>query len=139
MSRKMVESRWRNKLGKAEPLVSLMQEYVLQPKVIHTDDTQVKLIDHTLHGTRLARFWAYLGDRGHPYTVYDFTETRQRKGPQKFLEGYQGYLQADAYGGYDGLYLPSGGAVGEGAVVEVACWAHCRRYWRSTTTPPNAP
>jgi transposase len=108
----------------AQALVALMKECVLQSRVIHTDDTQVKLIDHTLHGTRLARFWAYLGDRGHPYTVYDFTETRERKGPQKFLGGYQGYLQADAYGGYDGLYLPSGGDV-----VEVACWAHCRRYW----------
>ena len=33
-------------------------------------------------------------------------------------------MQADAYGGYDGVYLAS-----QGSIVEVACWAHCRRYW----------
>ena len=40
------------------------------------------------------------------------------------MNGYRGYLQADAYGGYDGIYVDSGGGI-----VEVACWAHCRRYW----------
>jgi hypothetical protein len=40
------------------------------------------------------------------------------------LQSFEGYLQADAYGGYDGVYVASGGAI-----VEVACWAHCRRYW----------
>ena len=106
------------------PLVELMKQRVLQSNVIHTDDTQVKLIDKSLRSTRLARFWAYLGDANHPYTVYDFTETRQRAGPQQFLSGYEGYLQADAYGGYDGIYVES-----RGSIKEVACWAHCRRYW----------
>jgi len=107
-----------------QPLYELMKQNVLRSKVIHTDDTQVKLIDKALRSTRLARFWAYLGDEGHPHTVYDFTETRQRAGPQAFLENFSGYLQADAYGGYDGVYLDSGGEI-----REVACWAHCRRYW----------
>ena len=49
---------------------------------------------------------------------------RAREGPAKFLESYQGYLQADASSGYDGIYLDSGGAI-----QEVACWAHFRRYW----------
>lgn len=106
------------------PLVSLMKQRVLQSKVIHTDDTKVKLIDKSIRSTREARFWAYLGDRDSPYTVYDFTETRERAGPQAFLAGYQGYLQADAYGGYDGIFLKS-----NGAIKEVACWTHCRRYW----------
>lgn len=106
------------------PLYELMKSRVLQSKVIHTDDTQVKLIDNSIRSTRLARFWAYLGDRGHPYTVYDFTETRERAGPEKFLTGFEGYLQADAYGGYDGIYLGS-----QGKIQEVSCWAHCRRYW----------
>ena len=36
------------------------------------------------------------------------------------LAGYRGYLQADAYGGYDGIFA-------RGSVTEVACWAHARR------------
>ncbi len=118
-----------------EPLVELMKERVLQSKVIQTDDTQVKLIDKQVHGTQLARFWAYIGDRGHPYIVYDFTETREGVGPREFLKGYQGYLQADAYSGYDSLFRQS-----SETIVEVACWTHCRRYWWKAREhdPPRA-
>ena len=35
----------------------------------------------------------------------------------------QVYLQADAFGGYDGIYAGEAG----GHVTEVACWAHARR------------
>ncbi|MEQ8784652.1 MAG: IS66 family transposase [Pirellulaceae bacterium] len=117
------------------PLVALLKQRLLSSKVVHTDDTSVKLIDHDLHGTRTARFWAYVGDTTNPYTVYDFTETRQRDGPQTFLKGYRGYLQADAHGGYDGVYLAS-----QGDIVEVACWAHCRRCWWKAREqdPPRA-
>src|SRR5690606_9372291 len=48
--------------------------------------------------------------------------TRERDGPQQFLAGYRGYLQADAYSGYDCLYAGD-------QVQEVACWIHARRYW----------
>lgn len=108
----------------ASPLYDLMKHRTLQSKVVHTDDTHVKLIDVGMRGTKSARFWCYLGDPKHPYAVYDFTEDRARAGPAEFLKNYRGYLQADAYGGYDGIYLDS-----HGAIVEVACWAHCRRYW----------
>lgn len=110
-----------------QPLYELMKTRVLASKVIHTDDTQVKLIDHGIQGTKLARFWGYLGDASHPYVVYDFTTDRSRAGPQKFLSAFQGYLQADAYGGYDGIYSSSDDP--ESGIVEVACWVHCRRYW----------
>jgi transposase len=68
------------------------------------------------------RFWPYVGDALHPLMVFDFTTTHQRAGPAAFLENYRGYLQADAFNGYDGIYLAS-----QGRIVEVACWAHARR------------
>ena len=104
------------------PLYLLMIRRVLQSKVIHTDDTTVKLLDPEKEKSIIARFWAYLGDFQYPYVVYDFTDSRRRDGPQNFLTGFAGYLQADAYGGYDGIYF-------SGKVKEVACWAHARRKW----------
>jgi transposase len=62
----------------------------------------------------------YLGHAPHDHIVFDYTPSRERDGPAAFLEGFSGYLQADAYAGYDGVY--SGGKVSE-----VACWAHARR------------
>jgi transposase len=107
-----------------EPLYLRMCQLALLSRVVHTDDTSVKLLDPSLRQARTARFWAYIGDADHPYSVYDFTTSRERDGPAKFLAGFHGYLQADAYGGYNGIFLQSGGAI-----QEVACWTHCRRYW----------
>ena len=56
--------------------------------------------------------------------LYDYTATRERAGPAKFLEGYRGYLQADAYAGYDAFFKDP-----ERGLIEVGCWAHARRYF----------
>lgn len=105
------------------PLFALMKRLVLQSSVMWTDDTTVRLLDPQAEGgSRTARFWTYIGDTEHPYTVYDFTPSRQRDGPATFLSRYQGYLHADAYGGYDGIYWES-----QGQILEVACGAHVRR------------
>ena len=105
-----------------QPLHARLVETVLRSAVLHTDDTPVPVLDDTRDTTRQGRMWVYLGDRAHPYTVFDYTPNHSRDGPARFLAGYSGYLQADAYGGYDGIYLGSAGRI-----VEVACWAHARR------------
>ncbi len=106
------------------PLYVAMKEVLLQSKVIGTDDTSVKVLDAKLPFARTGRMWPYYGDRDHPVIVYDYTATRERAGPEKFLERYRGYLQADAYGGYDAFFKdPARG------LTEVGCWAHARRYF----------
>jgi transposase len=106
----------------SRPLVMRMKHLMLESKVIHTDDTSIKMLEPGAGIAREAKFWPYLGDWLHPYAVYDFTIDRRRDGPLSFLEGYRGYLQADAYSGYDCIYAG-------GEVREVACWIHARRYW----------
>jgi transposase len=109
------------------PLYNLMVDEVRSSKVIHTDDTPVKVRDRGRTQTRTGRFWVYLGDPDHPYTVFAYTPSRSRDGPMAFLRDWgkdeRVYLQADAFGGYDGIYAGEAG----GHVTEVACWAHARR------------
>ena len=113
-----------------DPLYRLMVEDVLASKVVHTDDTVVPVQDKTRTQTRQGRAWVYVGDHHHPHTVFDYTPNRSRDGPLTFLESFTGYLQADAYSGYDALYTT-------GRVVEVACWAHTRRkFHESRETDP---
>jgi len=107
------------------PLYDLMVSVVLQSRALHTDDTTVKMQDPETHLLSTARLWGYLGDAEHPYNVFDFTVNRQRDGPVQFLANYHGYLHADAFSGYDGLYLPGAGAAAR--IIEVACNAHARR------------
>jgi len=107
-----------------DPLYVSAKDVLFQSKVIGTDDTGVKVLDPTLPFARIGRIWPYCGDPGHPVILYDYTATRERAGPEKFLEGYQGYLQADAYGAYDALFKdPARG------LIEVGCMAHARRYF----------
>jgi transposase len=101
-----------------EPLYKLMGDRVRQSRVLHTDDTIVP-IQHEGH-CRQGRLWTYVGDEDHPYIVYHYTPTRAAAGPLAWLGNWKGFLQADAYAGYDKLYC-------RGEVVEVACWAHARR------------
>ena len=103
-----------------QPLYDLMCVRVLRSHVIHTDDTGIKML--AKGQCRNAKFWAYIGDTANRYAVYEFSLTREGKEPSRFLEGFRGYLQADAFSGYDQLYK-------NGQVIEVACMAHCRRYW----------
>jgi hypothetical protein len=78
----------------------------LQSSVIHTDDTKIKMLQPGCGGCKEAKFWPYLGDWLHPYAVYNFTLDRKRYGPRNFLGDYHGYMQADAYTGYDCIYAP---------------------------------
>jgi transposase len=106
-----------------EPLYRWMKKELFGSKVIGTDDTSVKVLDRKLPFARIGRIWPYVGDCHHPVIVYDYTPTRGRAGPAKFLEGYKGYLQADAYSVYDAFFKPERG------LTEVGCWMHARRYF----------
>lgn len=104
------------------PLYRDLTASVLGGTIVHTDDTPVPVLDPERRATREGRLWVYVGDQTPADIVYDYTATRSRAGPGAFLGAFHGYLQADAYAGYDALYAT-------GRVVEVGCWAHARRYF----------
>jgi transposase len=107
------------------PLVELMLEEVLASDAVNTDDTPVKVRDAHQKQRYLGRFWSYVGDELHPLTVFRYTPNRTRDGPggpAEVLKNFSGFVQADAFSGYDAIYLDSGQKI-----VEVACWAHARR------------
>lgn len=101
------------------PLWHCLRERVLAANIVNTDDTPVPVQDPDREHCRTGRIWAYVSEHG---TVYDATEDRSRDGPLAFLKDFRGYLQCDAYAGYDELFRRS-----HGTIVEVGCWAHARR------------
>ena len=103
-----------------DPLYLLMCQRVLQSHVIHTDDTGIKML--AKGQCRNCHFWDDIGDTANPYVIYEFSLTREGTHPSRFLEHDKGYLQADAFSGYDRVST-------QGDVIEVACLAHCRRDW----------
>ena len=121
-------------LGSTELLGCLyeaLKSHVLAAPKLHADDTILPLIEGGRGRTAQARLWAYLGAGArldaehrwieHPAAVfYEFTGDRRGAHVQRMLKDYAGYLQADAYAGFDALFATE-------RIVEVGCWAHARR------------
>lgn len=111
-------------------VIEAMKKKILKGPIVQSDDTKVRVLGGP-EGSYAGYLWCYGGL--HDEVVFDFTQGRGREGPQRFLDGYQGYLQVDAYAGYDVVFA-------RGKVVEVACWAHVRRkiFEARTTDPKHA-
>lgn len=99
------------------PVYELMCRRVRQSFALHADDTSITLLNP--HRTGYA--WVYLGDECHPYTVFELTTGRKGEFPEEFLRGYQGFIHADGYTGYNPLY--------NAGATHVGCWMHVRRYF----------
>ena len=113
--------------GLLEPIWKAMHRRILLSRVIQTDDTPVPVQDHTTKGNRIGRLWVYLGDRDHPFVIYDYTPDRSRDGPERMLAGYKSaYLQSDAYSVYDRIHARG--------TIEVGCLAHARRKFHDAKT-----
>jgi len=112
-----------NWLGQAAdaltPLYELLKRQVLTANIVHTDDTPIPQIDPLQDHCRKARIWTYVSTQG---IVYESTDNRCQDAPVAFLSGFTGYLQCDAYAGYNSLFQRV-----VDPVTEVACWAHVRR------------
>jgi transposase len=104
-----------------KPLEETLRQAIFKSDVLFTDDTPIPLQVKGNGKLKKARLWVYVrGGTGPPLTAYDFSIDRSKKRPLDFLDGYRGYVHADAYSGYDELFRREG-------IVEVGCWAHARR------------
>jgi len=118
-----------------EPLVFHMKEKALLASLkIHVDDTPEPVLTKGKGKTHTGRLWVYIGGGGPapPCTIFDYSQNRSQEVPKQFLKGYKGYLQADAYAGFDGLYV-------SGEIIECACLAHARRKFYEITQAVKAP
>ena len=113
-------------------LYAWMASRILQGKLIGTDATGVPVLDPGAGQVRKGTVWTYCGQQEVcPYLIYDYWPTAEGEAPRRFLQGYEGYLQADAASVFDQLYL-------QGLVLEVACAAHMRRYfYKARHTAPR--
>jgi hypothetical protein len=76
--------------------------------------------------TKTGRLWTYVrddraaGQDTAPAVWFAYSQDRKGEHPRRHLKDFNGALQEDAYSGFHHLY-------GDGAIYEVACWAHTRR------------
>jgi transposase len=110
------------------PLRRLIEAHVMAAERLHGDDTTVPVL--AKGKTDTGRCWIYVrddkpfGGAGPPAAIFYYSRDRRGEHPQTHLAGYTGILQADAYGGYNELYLAERKPA---PIQEAACWVHARR------------
>jgi len=111
-----------------DPLLRLVEAHVMAAERLHADDTTVPVLASAKTDT--GRCWIYVrddrsfGGTGPPAAMFYYSRDRKGEHPQAHLARYVGILQADAYDGYNQLYLAGRSP---GPIQEAACWAHARR------------
>jgi transposase len=116
---------WMLAIGQAAtPLVDRMGEWLKRGDILASDDTPLPWQNGRAGKTTTARLWVWRGliDDKKPLLVYHFTADRSGEHAAAFLDGWHGYLQADAYAGYDRNFV-------DGRIIEVGCLAHARRRY----------
>ncbi len=117
--------RWMRGLARGvTPLVELMWKLARQSAVLGMDETPVMELGGP--GRALKGYlWAGVGDADHPYDCFFYTSDRRSIRPESMLEGFQGYLTADAYVAYEriGRLWPD--------VIKASCWVHGRRKFEA--------
>ena len=133
------------------PLHGLIERHVLAGDRLHGDDTTVPIL--AKGQTETGRVWVYVrddrpfGGKDPPAALFYASRDRTRGHPERHLAGYAGILQADAFDGYNRLYLADRKP---GPVVEALCWSHARRKFfeladiaanarRGKNAPPISP
>ena len=112
----------------------LLTQRVLQSRVIPNDDTLLPVRKRrTPAETKTGRLWDSVERCGQlPYTVFHYTPNHSGEWPAEFSKEYKGYLQVDAFTGYERVCSQSGD------IIEAACWAHVRRkFFRGQRRPTN--
>jgi transposase len=110
------------------PLHDLIARHVMAAQRLHADDTTVPIL--AKGKTDTGRIWTYVrddrpfGGADPPAALYFASRDRRQERPDAHLAAWSGILQADAYGGYNGLYDP---ARPGGPVTSALCWSHARR------------
>ncbi|MEP9380706.1 IS66 family transposase [Aquabacter sp. CN5-332] len=111
-----------------KPLHELIAGHVMAAQRLHADDTTMPIL--AKGKTDTGRIWTYVrddrpfGGADPPAALYFASRDRRQEHPDVHLAGWRGILQADAYGGYNGLYDPTRPA---GPVTSALCWSHARR------------
>ena len=126
-----------------DPVVAKIRQHVFAAEKIHGDDTTVPVLAPGLGRTATGRLWVYVRDDrlfagpAAPAAAYFYSPDRGAEHPTAHMASFAGLLQADGYAGFEGLYNPA--RTKPGPIIEVACWAHCRRkffdIWEATKSP----
>ena len=105
-----------------ETLLMMLSKEIRSGPLINIDETPFQVMNEQGRAnTTKSYMWVFRGGSpGKIAVVYQYHPSRAGNVAGEFLKDYQGYIQTDAYKGYDALEKLPG-------IYLVGCWAHVRR------------
>ena len=116
-------SRWAIKIAeRCRILINIMREELLSGPLIGIDETTLQVLKEPGRKPETKSYmWVYRGGtKDRPVILYEYRETKSGTFLKDMLLEYKGYVQSDAYAGYNIL-------IDIQTIILVACWAHARR------------
>jgi hypothetical protein len=106
-------------------IYSMLVTFFMKESVAHSDGTHTQVLrepNRAAQTKSCVRVYRTSGCSERKIVIYEYTETKEKEHPQRFLKDFKGYLHADGESGYHDL--PE-------SIIVVGCWAHLRRYWEN--------
>lgn len=136
---------WMGRTGAAiAPVVDHMAKRLLWESTrLYVDETTAPVLDPGRGKTKTGYLWAVLrDDRGWngsapPGVVFHYRPGRKGEYAAEILDGFNGTIQVDAYGGYS--HLATLDRVGGDPLNLAFCWAHGRRKLIKATPKSGSP
>ena len=117
--------------NKLDVVYEKFRERLLASNYVQADETPVKVLDSKLNESKSKKYmWLYkTGQLENQVILYDYQKTRSSSCPEKFLKGFEGYLQTDGYVGYNKLVKENKN------ITHINCMAHIRRKFYEAIAP----
>jgi len=105
-----------------QPLIHLIRSHQHSGSVIQADETRIQVHNEPGYANTGQKYmWVTLGGPpDQPSVLFEYDPSRGKEVASRLLDGYQGYVQADGYAGYDEACKQPG-------IIQLGCWDHARR------------
>jgi transposase len=102
------------------PVYQKLREKLLESEIIRADETTVQVLNEPGKSPESNSYMWHYGSAldGVSISLFEYQASRSSEHPKAFLKDFKGFLQVDAYAGYNCL-VPD--------VTLAGCWAHARR------------
>jgi len=105
-----------------QPLYDELKATVLQSHYLQADESPLRVLDREKKGdTHLGYMWVYHSPLD-GLVLFDYRKGRSRAGPNEILHDFSGFLQTDAYKGYNDITAKTD-------VIAAGCFSHNRRKY----------
>ena len=109
------------------PVLIEMHRWLLKGKLIHCDESPLKVTNDGRPGNPKSYMWVYHTDHQYgspPIFIYEYRPTRKTENPREFLKGYKGVLLTDGYQVYHTLKKEN-----PDNLKVAGCWVHAKRKY----------